>query len=73
MLERLDGSGYPNSLRGEQIRPLARVLGVVDVFCALTEPRGHRRQMSAGKALLHLAEQLQVIGDVRRASAELAP
>jgi HD-GYP domain-containing protein (c-di-GMP phosphodiesterase class II) len=56
MYERLDGSGYPNGLRGEQIGPLARILGVVDAFCALTEPRGHRRQMSAGKALLYLAE-----------------
>ena len=39
MYERLDGSGYPKGLREPQIRPLARVLGVVDVFCALTEPR----------------------------------
>jgi HD-GYP domain-containing protein (c-di-GMP phosphodiesterase class II) len=56
MYERLDGTGYPNRLRGEQIGPLARILGAVDVFCALTEPRGHRAQMSAGKALMHLAE-----------------
>jgi HD-GYP domain-containing protein (c-di-GMP phosphodiesterase class II) len=56
MYERLDGSGYPNRLRGAQIGPLARILSVVDVFCALTEPRGHRRQMSAGRALLHLAD-----------------
>ena len=32
MYERLDGSGYPNGLRGEQIKPLARILGVVDTF-----------------------------------------
>jgi HD-GYP domain-containing protein (c-di-GMP phosphodiesterase class II) len=56
MYERLDGSGYPNGLCGEQIQPLARILGVVDVFCALTEARAYRRQLSAGKALLHLAE-----------------
>ena len=56
MYERLDGSGYPKGLCGEQIRPLARILGVVDVFCALTEARVHRDQLSVGKALLHLAE-----------------
>jgi HD-GYP domain-containing protein (c-di-GMP phosphodiesterase class II) len=59
MHERLDGSGYPNGLRGDQIQPLARVLGVVDVFCALTEARAHRYQLSVGKALLYLAENPQ--------------
>jgi PAS domain S-box-containing protein len=56
MYERLDGSGYPNGLVGEQITPLARILGVVDAFCALTEARSHRGRLSAGNALLHLAE-----------------
>jgi PAS domain-containing protein len=56
MHEHLDGSGYPKALRGEQIRPLARILGVVDVFCALTEPRAYRDQLSAAKALMYLAE-----------------
>ena len=36
-------------------RALARILGVVDAFCALTEARGHRHEISAGKALLYLA------------------
>jgi PAS domain S-box-containing protein len=55
MYERLDGSGYPHGLRGERIGPLARILGAIDAFCALTEARGHRDQMSAGQALLQLA------------------
>jgi HD-GYP domain-containing protein (c-di-GMP phosphodiesterase class II) len=55
MYERLDGSGYPAGLCAGQIRPLARILGVVDAFCALTEARGHRHEISAGKALLYLA------------------
>jgi HD-GYP domain-containing protein (c-di-GMP phosphodiesterase class II) len=56
MYERLDGSGYPNGLRGEQIDPLARILGVVDTYCALTEARAYRGQLSVGDALSHLAE-----------------
>jgi HD-GYP domain-containing protein (c-di-GMP phosphodiesterase class II) len=56
MYERIDGSGYPDGLRGEQINPLARILGVVDTYCALTEARAYRGQLSAGNALLHLAE-----------------
>jgi HD-GYP domain-containing protein (c-di-GMP phosphodiesterase class II) len=55
MYERLDGSGYPNGLRGEQIEPLARILGVADTFCALTAERAYRGQLSADDALLHLA------------------
>jgi HD-GYP domain-containing protein (c-di-GMP phosphodiesterase class II) len=56
MYERLDGSGYPKGVAGDQIKPLARILGVVDAYCALTEARAYRGQMSAGNALLHLAE-----------------
>jgi PAS domain S-box-containing protein len=44
MYERLDGSGYPKGLSGDQIQPLARILGVVDVFCALTETRAYRHE-----------------------------
>jgi HD-GYP domain-containing protein (c-di-GMP phosphodiesterase class II) len=57
MYERLDGSGYPNGLRGAAIAPTARVLGVVDAFCALTTTRSHRPSSSAGNALLRLAGQ----------------
>jgi PAS domain S-box-containing protein len=56
MYERLDGSGYPDGLRGEQIKPLARILGVVDAYCALTEARAYRDRLSASSALQHLAE-----------------
>jgi len=59
MYERLDGSGYPNGVAGDQIKPLARILGVVDAYCALTEARAYRGQLSGGNALLHLAENPQ--------------
>ncbi len=55
MYERLDGSGYPYGLSNEQIGARARILGVVDVYCARTAPRSYREQLSAGKALFHLA------------------
>jgi PAS domain S-box-containing protein len=56
MYERLDGSGYPKGLSGDQIQPLARILGVVDVFCALTETRAYRQEQSTGKAMIYLAQ-----------------
>ncbi|MDE5742364.1 MAG: HD-GYP domain-containing protein [Oscillospiraceae bacterium] len=40
--EKLDGSGYPNHLRGAQIHPYARILAVADVYDALTSNRPYR-------------------------------
>jgi len=41
--ERLDGSGYPDALTGDQIPRLVRVVSVADVATALREDRPHRR------------------------------
>jgi HD-GYP domain-containing protein (c-di-GMP phosphodiesterase class II) len=40
--ERLDGSGYPDGLMGDEIPLAARVLAVADVFTAMTAARSHR-------------------------------
>ena len=45
--ERLDGSGYPHALSGENIPIGARVLAVADAYHAMTEPRPHRAALSA--------------------------
>ncbi len=55
MHERLDGSGYPNGLSGDDIDLPGRILGAADVFCARTAPRSYRDRLSAGNALFHLA------------------
>jgi PAS domain S-box-containing protein len=55
MHERLDGTGYPKGLRGSKISLPARILGVLDVFCARTAPRSYRNRLSVGKTLYHLA------------------
>lgn len=59
MHERLDGSGYPHGLTGNQIGMNARILAIADVFCARTAPRSYRDQLSIGKALFHLANNDQ--------------
>lgn len=51
MYERLDGSGYPDGLKGEQISRPARILAACDVFCARVEPRVYREAITAKKAL----------------------
>jgi putative nucleotidyltransferase with HDIG domain len=49
--ERLDGSGYPRGLRGEQLSLGARIVAAADVFETLTSPRPHREAISAAEAL----------------------
>ena len=44
--ERIDGSGYPLGLKGEEISFEARILAVADVFAALIEERPYRPAMS---------------------------
>lgn len=53
--ERWDGSGHPAGLVGEAIDPLARVLGAVDAFVALTSPRARRRAYGPREALALMA------------------
>ena len=44
--ERLDGSGYPDGLSGDAIPLLAQIMGVVDVYDALTTRRPYRDPLS---------------------------
>jgi len=55
--ERLDGSGYPDGLTGEQLDPPARILAVADVYEALTAERPYRPALMASDALRVLREQ----------------
>jgi HD-GYP domain-containing protein (c-di-GMP phosphodiesterase class II) len=52
--ERYDGTGYPKGLKGEDIPLMARVLAVVDAYCAMTESRPHREVLSEMEALCEL-------------------
>jgi HD-GYP domain-containing protein (c-di-GMP phosphodiesterase class II) len=52
--ERLDGSGYPDGLKGDEIPVAARVLAVCDAYVAMTSNRPHRARMSSFEALAEL-------------------
>ena len=55
--ERLDGKGYPDGLKGEEIPILGRIIAVADVFDALTHPRPYRQGMfSAESAIEYLQD-----------------
>lgn len=48
--EKLDGSGYPDGLKGIEISEVALLAAVVDIFSALTDKRDYKEPMSAAKA-----------------------
>lgn len=48
--ERLDGSGYPRQLKGEQVLLEARIIAVSDVLEAMTSHRPYREALGIGKA-----------------------
>jgi two-component system, cell cycle response regulator len=52
--ERLDGSGYPDGLTGDQIPLGARIIAVCDAFTAMTSPRPHATQRTIADAIAEL-------------------
>jgi putative two-component system response regulator len=57
--ERLDGSGYPDGLSGDQVPLLAQIIAIVDIFDALTTERPYRRTLSADEASAQLVEEVR--------------
>jgi putative two-component system response regulator len=55
--ERLDGSGYPDGLAGRQVPLVAQIMGVVDVYDALTTARPYKRAHTAEHAFEELAAE----------------
>jgi two-component system cell cycle response regulator len=52
--ERMDGGGYPDRLRGEEIPLGARIVAVCDAFHAMTSNRPYRRAMTLDEATAEL-------------------
>ena len=57
--EKLDGSGYPDGIKGDEISMAARVMGVVDIYDALITDRPYRKGMSKEKAFEILREEAE--------------
>jgi putative two-component system response regulator len=49
--ERMDGSGYPDGLRGHEIPLMARILQISDIYDALVTDRPYRNALSSEEAL----------------------
>jgi HD-GYP domain-containing protein (c-di-GMP phosphodiesterase class II) len=61
--ERLDGSGYPKGIKGDEIIPEARILAVADVVEAMTSHRPYRPALGIDKALEEITMNRGVLYD----------
>ena len=42
----MDGSGYPQGLKGDKIPPIARIIAIADIFDAATSPRPYKKSLT---------------------------
>ena len=57
--ENIDGSGYPNGLKGDEIPQIARLIRVAETFVSLSSKRNYRETMDKETAIAKLREQPQ--------------
>ena len=67
--ERLDGSGYPHGLKGDEIILEARILAVADVLEAMASHRPYRPALGLDKALEELAQKKGTVYDTEVVNA----
>jgi PAS domain S-box-containing protein len=61
--ERMDGSGYPNSLKSDDILPEARILMVADVMESMASHRPYRPSLGVEAALAEISKNRTVLYD----------
>ena len=61
--ERLDGSGYPYALEGDEILLEARILGIADVMESMSSPRPYRTSLSLAETLDELTSNRGILYD----------
>ena len=57
--EKLDGSGYPDGLKGDRIPVLVRIVSVVDVFDALASKRSYKEPLPLAECFRILREECE--------------
>jgi HD-GYP domain-containing protein (c-di-GMP phosphodiesterase class II) len=56
--ERVDGKGYPNGLKGDQIPLMGKIVGLADCFDAMTSERTYRDALSVEDAIAEVEKRL---------------
>jgi putative nucleotidyltransferase with HDIG domain len=67
--EKLNGSGYPYGLRGEQISLMGRIVAVADVFDAMSSHRPYRDAIPVLEVMNYLEENAGTLFDTRCVAA----
>ncbi|MBI4459291.1 MAG: response regulator [Acidobacteria bacterium] len=57
--ERMDGTGYPDGLKGDEIPLTARILTVVDIYDALTTDRPYHKALPREDAFRQMREEVK--------------
>ncbi len=57
--EKIDGSGYPDGLKGDQVSPYVRIVSVADSYEALTSDRPYRPAFTSEEALAILHRETE--------------
>jgi putative two-component system response regulator len=71
--EKMDGTGYPDGLKGRAIPVTARVLQIVDVFDALSTARPYKKAMQPAEALTVMEKRkCDAGGGIRKCSRYLS-
>jgi len=52
--ERMDGKGYPDGLKGDEISLASRIIAIADTFDAMTSQRAYRKKLSVAEAIEEL-------------------
>jgi HD-GYP domain-containing protein (c-di-GMP phosphodiesterase class II) len=56
--ELLDGSGYPDGLKGDQISDIVRLITIVDIYAALVEKRPYRLPFTHARAFAMMEQMV---------------
>jgi len=56
--EKINGRGYPDQIKGDEISQFARIIAVCDVFDALTTKRSYKSPMSTFEAIKLMKESM---------------
>ncbi len=61
--EKIDGSGYPRGLKGDEICIEAKILGVANVVEAMSSYKSYRPALSVDEALVEIVENKNILFD----------
>ncbi len=67
--EKMDGNGYPDGIKKDKITLFARIIGVCDVFDALSTKRSYKDPMSSFESLAIMKKQMSTHLDMKLVNA----